>query len=283
MKYIYLFVFCTLLSSCQDDLTPSWLEVNSIDFITNVTVEGVNTHDIVDGWVYLDNKSLGVWEIPFRMPILEEGDHELKIYAGIKTNGISDTRTDYKFYKSYTQTISLTKEKTTEIKPVFKYKDGVIFEGKEDFEDTGTILNPDIDLDTTKIKIISKTDFPDIVKYGNNCGRIKLSSADTIVKVITNLNILIPSDRVYLEVDYFSTNSFTVAILDETSVVSNDIGAFGGANSNPEKWKKIYFDITEYVHRNPNSTHFDYYILAILDKDKSESFIYFDNLKIVHF
>ncbi len=285
MKHIYPLLIVLTLVSCQEDLTPSWVEVNSFDFSTNLTLEGEPTHDIVDAWVYLDNKSLGVWEIPFRMPVLEEGEHELKIFAGIKLNGISDTRTDYDFYVNHTEQINLVKEQTITVKPSFVYKNNAVFKAGDDFEDTGTILNPNNDLDTTKIKIISKTDYPDIVKYGNHCARIKLTSIDTLVKIYTNLDIGIPNGKIFLELDYLTNNSFTIGIIDENSANSNDLGAYGGVNptaSNNFEWKKIYFDITEEVHRNPAATHFEYYILALLDAGNTEGVIYIDNLKIVH-
>ena len=288
MKYIYplflLFIFG--LSACQEDLTPSWIEINTFDFTTNVTVEGEPTHDITDAWIYIDNKSLGVWEIPFRMPVLDEGEHEVKIFAGIKLNGISDTRTDYDFYTEYTETVTLTKNETTTIKPHFGYKGAVNFKAKEDFEDTGTILNPNNDLDTTKIKIINKNDFPDIVKYGNNCAKISLSEIDTMIKVYTNLDIGIPFGKVFLELDYLTDNSFTIGIIDETSTKSNDAGAYAGVNAtNPDNfvWKKIYFDITEQVHRNIEATKFEFYILALLDQTNTQANIYIDNIKILHF
>jgi len=282
-KYPFSVFLLIFLFSCQEDITPSWLAVDTFDFKTNLTVEGEPTHDIVDAWVYIDNKSMGVWELPFKMPVLEEGEHEVRIYAGIKNNGISATRTDYEFYTEYAQSITLTKEQVFTVKPVFEYNVNTVFEAREDFEDVGTILGPNNDLDTTKIELISKSDFPDIVKYGNNCGRIKLTSIDSTFRLYTNMNISIPKSKIYLEMDYLTTNSFQMGIISEEGTSDNPYPAYAGVNPKEFEWKKIYFDLTDEVHLNLNATSFEYYIESTLDSGNSEAYIYFDNLKIVHF
>ena len=288
MKHLYLVVFSViLLASCQEDLTPSWLAVNKVNFITNESVEGVNSHDIVDGWVYIDNQSMGVWEIPFRMPVLEEGEHTVLIIPGIKLNGITATRTTNAFYETYSATVNLKKEETTTIVPTFKYKEATKIMARDDFEDTGVILNPDVAEDSTKFEIISKLDYPNIVKYGNNCGRLKINSVDSTVKVITYLNLPVIQKKMYLELDYLTTNSFTIGIINKTSVnVPNDQGSFVGVyrtDTSQYEWKKIYFPLSEQINLNPFAKYFEFYIYAVLDNVNTEAEIYIDNVKIVYF
>lgn len=288
MKYLYplLFIFI-FFTSCQDDLTPSWLSVEKVNFITNEAVEGPNSHHIVDAWVYIDNQSMGVWEIPFRMPVLEEGEHTVLIIPGIELNGITSSRTTNAFYETYTATINLQKEMTTTIVPTFKYKSVTKIIARDDFEDTGVILNPNTSEDSTKFEIISKTDYPSIVKYGNNCGRLTISSLDTVVKVISDLNIPVVKNKMYLELDYLGTNSFTIGIINKPSTaVSNDQGPFVGAyKTDTEKyeWKKLYIPISEQVNLNPFAKFFEFYIYALLDSGNETGVIYIDNLKIVYF
>ncbi len=286
MKYIYFIFIICLLSACKEDLTASWLEIDNIQLSTNPVLEGENSHSIVDAWVFINDQSMGIWELPVRMPVLEEGEYKVQIFPGIKINGISNSRAPYVFYQSHVETVNLVKKETAAISPIFTYKSIALFNAKEDFEDTGTILNPKSASDTTKISIISKADYPDIVKYGNNCAKIKLSTADTLVKLYTELDIVIPNGKIYLEMDYLTTNSFTVGILDKAGIVINDIGSFVGVNpTKPDNfvWKKIYFNITDQVHRNTNASKFDFYIFALLDAGSSEGTIYLDNIKIVHF
>lgn len=285
-QFTFIISFLFIITSCQDDLTPAWLAVNDIVFTTNETVEGANSHDIVDAWVYIDKQEAGVWEIPFRMPILEEGSHEIIIIPGIKLNGVTSTREANTFYEPYSIVVDLQKEETTTITPTFKYKSVCNFIAKEDFEDTGVILNPDTDTDSTKFSIISKVNFPEIVKYGNNCGIIKLSKLDTLAKVITDLNLPIFQKKMYLEFDYLCSNSFAIGIINETAAgVESDQGLFAGANatkSDNYEWKRLYFPISSQINQNSFAAYFEFYFSTVLDNDQTEGHIYIDNIKIVY-
>ncbi|MFD1552432.1 hypothetical protein DNU06_10625 [Putridiphycobacter roseus] len=287
MKIFYLACLLTLFTACQPDLTPSWLVIDDFTFTTNVTVEGENSEEIVDAWVYLDGKSMGTWEIPLKMPILEEGEHELQVFAGIKDNGEGDTRVNYEFYTSYSTTIQLKKEEITAVKPEFKYKSGLSFAGKEDFEDTGNIFGLFSSDDSTKIVSISKNDYPNIVKYGNNCGMIKLSNIDTSFTIITAQSFLIKQTEVYLELDYLSTNSFTIGILDATadgteSINSPHVGLYA-TDSNNFEWKHAYFPLTYWTNVNTLATYYELYLYGSIDDNNTEGVIYLDNIRIVSY
>ncbi|MFK8044343.1 MAG: hypothetical protein AB8B72_02520 [Crocinitomicaceae bacterium] len=288
MKTLYLSLISFLfLASCQEDLTPAWLEIKTVNFTTNEPVEGPNSHDIVDAWVYIDNKEMGVWEIPFRMPVLQEGEHTLTVIPGIKISGQSSIRVTNNFYEAYTTTINLSKKETTTIVPTFGYKPTVNVIAKEDFEDTGVILNPDNTTDTTKFKIISKLDFPDIVKYGNNCGRLQVNESDTVARVITDLDLPIIQGKMYLEIDYLATNSFFIGILEETSSVNQiDQGPYAGAyrtDADEFEWKKIYFPLSDRTNLNAFANSFEFYIYVPLDTGNQAGEVYIDNVKIVYF
>ena len=61
---------------------PSYIEINSI-IHTADSMEGAPHHNITDVWVYVDDNSIGTYELPAKFPILYEGNHEIKIRAGI--------------------------------------------------------------------------------------------------------------------------------------------------------------------------------------------------------
>lgn len=290
MKNFYFFILLIIINlSCQSDITPSWLEVNEVEFTTNFTSEGVNSHAITDAWVYLDNQSLGVWEIPFRMPILEEGEHKITIFPGIKKNGFASTKTDYPFYTNYSETINLKKENTTTIVPKFEYSEVSSITFKEDFEDTGSQLNPEANSDSTKIKIINKVDFPEIVKYGNSCAKITLNNNDSVIKVTTDLNFDIVQNEYYLELDYLSNNIFAIGIISTDGITPIDqlpeFGVYASDDSEyaNKTWKKMYFDIASDINLNKNASTFDFYIYSNLDSDSNEGVIYLDNIKLVRY
>jgi len=289
MKLSILLILITTLSltSCNEDITTSWLKIEKINLITNTTTEGENSDNITDAWVFMDNQPLGVWELPCEIPILDDGKHSFVIYGGIKINGVNATRIKYPFFKTGDFDLTLVKGETVSYTPTVSYKSNINFTGREDFEDTGIILNPNIDLDTSKVKIISKDNYPNIVKYGNNCGKITLTTIDTITQVFTDLDLNLPKGQIIMEIDYMNTNSFAIGLnwfSASTGQSNND--PFIQINSQTEsdmKWKKIYLDLSNYVGNVTNAVGFDFYIVSGLDKGKTDGVVYLDNIKIVQF
>ncbi len=289
-KANYLFIFILLLSvSCKKtDLTPTWLIINEIKLTTNEPIEGVNSHDIIDAWVYLNNQPKGVWELPAEIPILEEGEFNILVYPGVVQNGTYGERITYPFYNQLSDVKVFKRGDTIVLDLTTSYESSVNFSGKENFEDTGSILNPDTEDDTTKMYNISKTNYPDIVKYGNNCGRIKLHTGDTVCRVLTDVSMNLPSGRIFMEFDYMNNNSFTVGIIAKTAFSTTILSPeyFVRAQDNNEMtWKKTYVDFSEYIgiQKANGSILFDFYFLAILDDENTEADIYIDNIKFVHY
>ena len=156
MKKIYLLVLLPLLflSSCKkDDNTPAWLIIDHFDLVTNEVSEGANSHGITDAWVFMDGQALGVFPLPARIPILAEGSHDFVIYAGVKMNGISDTRTKYPFYERHDLTLNLAKNEEFTVNPTITYKSNLQFKMIEDFEDVGVDFTKDLISDTDFVVI----------------------------------------------------------------------------------------------------------------------------------
>lgn len=277
-------IVITLFSCKKTDLTPAWLIIDQIQLQTDEGTEGPNSHAITDAWIYLDNVPFGVYSLPARIPVLEEGDHELLIYAGIKENGISATRVRYPFYTRYETNVNFVKNQEIEIFPVVSYKPNVQFALKEDFEDVGIDFQKD-PVSDTNIVIITSSMYPDIVKYGNNCGRIELSEIDSIYKGFTTTNMNLPrNDDVYLEIDYMNSNSIATNIIAKNAGGEAEHPPVFILNAQDQEnmiWKKIYINLTEDVSSEINATSYELYLLALLDPEQSYGVIYLDNIKVL--
>lgn len=276
------------INSCkQQDLTPSWLRIEKFELVTNAAVEGVNTENITDAWVYMDGTFLGTWELPCEFPILDEGEHKFIIYPGIKDNGINATRVKYPFYTRIETTIDLIKDETVTYSPTTYYEEGIVYLGQEDFEDTGTILNPISDSDTSKITIINSTDYPDIVQYGNGCGMVTLDEIDTIIQVYTDLELYLPSNQdIYMEVDFMNNNSFAFGFFYQTSseYSFDDVYFIAAPQETDEmQWKKVYINLTDYLGSVSDLEWVDYYFVSTLDDGNTDAVIYIDNIKLLYF
>ncbi len=284
MKNIYLLIiiFSFGLSACKEDITASWLKIDSVSLTTNAVVEGENSHGINDVWVYMDNEALGVFEVPCEIPILEEGTHTFLFYAGVNQNGINATKIRYPYYNGVEVELTLAKDQTITYNPNFSYKSGVAFVGKEDFEDTGIILKNDDAEDTTGIRIISKNNYPEIVKYGNNCGHFKIDNADTIAQIFSDIGLALPKADIYMELDYMNTNSFAQGMITSQGVQDAYL-AFNGQEEETMVWKKAYISIGAQTNPITYSTTYDYYFVTSLDDGNVKGDIYIDNVKLLYF
>ncbi len=288
MKKLYylIFVLSLGLSACKKDSTASWLKIDSATLTTNAVIEGENTHAITHLWIYMDNKALGLFELPLEIPILAEGEHDFIFYAGVIRNGFYDAAHpvyQYPFYERITEKITLIKKETVTYSPNFRYKTGVSFVGKEDFEDTGIILQNDPNEDTTQIQIISKLNFPNIVKYGNNCGHIKISNLDTIAQIFTDIAMNLPKGQIIMEFDYMNSNSFAQGMMTNTEILDLYL-QIAPQEEATMKWKKMYIDIgTQIINYTNSNTTFNYYFTVNVDEGVTVGDVYLDNIKILYF
>ena len=93
--YLVAFIFLISLSACDiinpSEQTPSFIAVDTLKLKTNGFEQGSKKHAITDCWVYVNNKLIGVFEVPFKVPVLESGMQEIQIEPGIKNSG-SDSK-----------------------------------------------------------------------------------------------------------------------------------------------------------------------------------------------
>lgn len=285
---LYFALFAGLFWGCkQKDLTPSWLKINSFTLSTNEATEGSNSHGIVDAWVYMDGNPLGVFELPCKIPVIDEGQHEFIIYPGIKNNGISGTRKRYPFYNAFEITATLSLNDTLELFPSTSYKSGLTFSLLEDFEDAGIdfVKGPTSDTD---IVFITADEYPEIVQYGDNCGGIFLAGNDTLFTGSTLSALNLPkAQEVYLEIDFYNNNSIATGViatfLDGSVNEHTPLVILNPQKEGSEVWKKIYIDLKEDVSFETSAVSYEVYLLGALDPDNTLGKIYIDNIKVVHY
>lgn len=285
--YLLLVVAVFILMSCRKtDTTPSWVIINDFVLTTDEPTEGVNSHDITDAWVYMDNQALGVFELPCKIPVLAEGTHDFIIYPGIKQNGISATRVKYPFYERFDVKLALVKNQEVVVTPTTSYKSDVQLQLLEDFEDLGVDFYKEPISDTDMV-VISASSYPDIVKYGSKCGAVYLTQTDTVYKGATNTNMNLPGGgaEVYVEIDYMNTNSMLLSVIAENSGGSNEAPL---VQMNPQdaaemEWKKIYISLKENVSYEIYATSFEISLASVLDEGNSSGVVYLDNIKVLRF
>lgn len=283
-----------LLSSCvKNNPDPSWLEVLEweVEANPNLTNEPASLHhNLTEAWVYVDNDLIGVFQVPFKIPLLLEGSKEVQIYPAMRNNGISATKKKYPFMEVYETTVDLVKNETVTISPVTRYKDETKF-WIEDFE----APTFDIENSSTSLVTLQRVNDPSILVQSINgayFGRISLDETNNVYSASTTansngtLNMPLPSGTdVYLEIDYYTTNNLVTGVLaiNDNGVKDNPNVQINEQDPSTIKWKKIYIQLDEVVSLSTDATRFEISLNAILDSGDTYGEINIDNIKAVYF
>jgi hypothetical protein len=276
------FLLLLLASSCEkfsgDQTIPAYLSVDSIYLTTSYEAQGTNSHKITDAWVEIDDELIGAFELPARFPVLKSGKHNVKIYPGIKKNGISTTRCNYSFYSPNSRDVTLTPDSTTKI-GVLKttYQSTTLFPWKEDFDQAGLLL----DTVNGSSAYIQRTETGSSLTFeGNHSGLIALDSLHDYFEAQSHDKYSIPNAPVFLEMNFNTSNTLVIGVISygsaslyETPIMT--LNTTGGA------WKKIYIDLTTTLNAYTAMSAFRVYIRALKNGGLEQSAIYLDNLKLV--
>ena len=274
MKKITYLLILLVFASCQKEDTggiPTYLKID------NITLdEGNTTSNITDAWVYINGQLQGVYELPAKFPVLEQGNTDIKVYAGIKNNGIASDRVIYPFYSSDTTNKVLTINASTEIYPTVNIKENI--DGQFDDFDNGYSFNSD-----TCFQVLSGGPYG---KYGS----LSLSDSDSILITEINYqdfplsfdNVPQQGSPTYMELDYKNNTSFLVGMY--INFPNSPTLEKGLLWINPkEDWNKIYIDLTQTVSEAIGAETFSIFIKMQRDSNLDENKLDFDNIRIIHY
>lgn len=284
----YVLFISLLLGACvKNNPDPSWLEVNEWTLEANAALngeEGELTHNLTDAWVYVDEQLIGVFEVPFKIPILKEGTVNIRLYPTIRVNGIAATKMRNEHLVPFELTANLVKNQTLSIFPKTRYRDDVNF-WIEDFEDINIKLSDDPNTSSAHLILAN-----DSLKWfnGNYYGKVLLNTQDSMWVAYTNQDqqLSIPKNKqAMLEIDYCNSVPFTNYLLFVNANGTNE-NPMVTMNKNPLnalRWKKIYILLSEVITAGPNNTNYIQAFRAFHDASISNNLILIDNIKVVYF
>ncbi len=292
MKFVlYSISILLIVSSCgKNNPDPSWIEVGAWTLEENpnaVIPAGELSQNISEVFLYINDDIMGVFEVPFKIPVLVEGPVNIKIFPAIKNNGISATKKIYPFLDIYEVNETLVKNQTLSISPKTRYKSNVKFI-IEDFEDAAI----KIENDPNSATVYTVGNDPEFKKWfnGNFYGQVNLNAEDSTWIAYTNFASVnganLPrATEVYLEIDFLNTAPLVTGLL---AISPNGVKPNQNIQLNPlkdgeMKWRKIYIDLRELINASDPQAYFEHTFQSILPEDASSAFILIDNIKIVHF
>ncbi len=278
MKKITYLLILLVLASCQKEDTggiPTYLKID------NITLdEGNTTSNITDAWVYINGQLQGVYELPAKFPVLEQGNTDIKVYAGIKNNGIASDRVIYPFYSAYTINTTLTIDSTTEIYPSVNIKENI--DGQFDDFDNGYSFNSD-----TRFQKLANGPYGDYGSLSLN----SLSDTDSIFFTEINYqdfplsfdNVPQQGSPTYIELDYKSNTTFLVGMyINSPNSPTLEKNLWWGYPTK-DNWNKIYIDLTQTASEAIGAETFSIFIKMQRDNSLDENKLDFDNIRIIHY
>jgi len=278
---IFFSAFCGgIFYSCnKEEPIPAYIHIDKIDVTSDLLTQGTASHSVVDAWVYVDEQLIGAFELPVTFPVITtEGTHSIKIFGGIKIDGISSLRIAYPFYDSYNTSVNLTPGVITTLTPTVAYYSGITFPSLipwiEDMSGPGislidTLGDTPFQLDTSN-------------PLEGQYVKATFSSADTSMLLQSNNFYLLSTSQnaIFLELNYKSTTDFFVGL--RNAAIPNVTNSFLTINSSGGVWKKIYVNLTDKFAGIGGSTNYFIYFGKInLDGNANGTSIQLDNIKLI--
>jgi len=277
-----LLIIALILIACvKNNPDPSWLEIKPFTLEKNPLLnnnEGsLKIHAIKHGWLYVDEKYIGVFELPCKVPILKSGNVSVRIFPTIDNNGVAITKAIFPFLESYTVKTELVQNKTTTLYPQTHYLNGTTF-WIEDFEGSTIKFTDGVD---TKTSILTQKE------DGNTVGRVILTPTENRWSAYVSIDIsdqkpfVFPiGSKIYLEFECKNTHPIkTFCTWQKANGQTGSEIYYGSATS--DSWKKMYIDYTDIVNYS-GAARFWFGFIGDLPPNDTQATLLIDNVKIVY-
>lgn len=288
MNYrILLFLVC-LFSACNlinpEERLPAYIYLQPFDFRLTNSNQGSNHQKITEAWLTVNGEFLGVYNLPSAIPILQEGNVDIRIDAGIKDNGISTLPEIYPFFLPYLSNTTLLPLQTDTLLPITSYRQDIAFAFIEDFEADFQLFTEDLDGN-----LLTKIDFDtEEVFEGRRSGRITLTSNNRVVQIASRIDqkykgLLDKGAFVYLELTYKTDVELGIGLIGHYNDLSKPAERLFEPILRPRKdWNKVYLNFSEtaFVLK---ADEYQVAFVAVLPPDMDIGRIWLDNIKLVHF
>ena len=277
MKY-WIFILFVFVACKKDEVAiPTYFQINEIGFYDNINGE-TSTSKISDVWFYVNDQKQGIYEMPCTFPVIGDGTNNIKIFSGIKVNGISASRDIYPFYESYDTTLNFISDSILSLVPTTKYKQNLNFYS-EDFDGLGNNFDISINSDTNFI-----SPFPTDSVYGqlSNVGKVILQNPFLNFEATTFEIDDFPSagSPVYIELDYKNNSTFIIGayVNFSQSVIKKSIIAINPS----EDWNKIYVNLTPTINESIGAQSLKVFISMLRPESMNSAELSIDNFKIIY-
>ncbi|MES2514628.1 MAG: hypothetical protein V4580_10815 [Bacteroidota bacterium] len=281
---LYFLLFCGFIFSvsCNKDKLKApksgFLVIEDVGLNTVYSTQGTNSHKITDIWYYVNDEFKGAFPVGSVMPIVASGETKITLYAGIKNNGISDTRLPYAAYDSKIYNLTVEPGKTYTLSPKFEYNSSTYFYYKDDFDSAvgqGQYFGSD---GNNNCRLTTPSEANLAFGGTGQSYYMTMTEAQPVATLLQTSGVYLPpgGSTIYVELNYKCNQPVTVGIIGGTSDKRGAITL----NRTYGEWNKIYVQLTSIVSTQPVYGSYKVYIEASRIIDNPE--IYIDNVKLIY-
>jgi len=282
---LFLFFGCDKFEGEQT--VPSYLQIDSVGFMSDNDIQGTNNQKIVDAWVYVDDELIGGFELPAVIPVLVEGAHKLEIAPGILLNGISDTRAPYPCIESVIiDDFDFFRDSIVPAFGTSSYYSNAEFVWMEDFEDASLAIQPSNNSDTGIVRT-QPAGAPGafLDEFSQYSGISNLDDARPYVQLVSDNGngegfVFDRGDFIFLEVNYRNDVPIVVGLYIKLTDNTIEERSFLIISPN-DGWNKIYVNFTPIVNETIDAVDYTVYFEALLPENTASAYIMLDNIKLV--
>lgn len=239
--------------------------------------EGTSSHKITDLFLYVNGQFQGAYPIGNLMPVPSDNKSaKIQIFAGIKNNGIADTRIYWPFYDLLELDTLVESGKTISRSFIFRYSPAIKFVWLENFEGLNNSLVKSQATDTIGTFASAENSFE------GRSYELGLSSSkgDFIAQVESNgkgFELPRGSLNVYLELNYKGNAVFEVGLIGEDNLLKPAL------NINPQvNWNKIYIQLASAVSEGIYSSKYKVYFKLLKQGEVHNPKVFLDNIKLMY-
>ncbi|TNE52405.1 MAG: hypothetical protein EP344_15780 [Bacteroidetes bacterium] len=286
-KLLGLLVLVVFFGACkdEDEPIPAYLQIEP--FAVNA-LGGADWQKITDAWVYVDDQFLGGYTLPATVPVLANGNATVRVYAGVKENGLQQTPALYPFLDYYETSVTLSPATTTVISPETQYVANAVFPWlieRTTFNTTSLVLeNRDNDTVTTFVLTTAGA-------FEGRSVKMAVDTAHSIIEIATELVEDLPStgDRqVWLELHYKNDMPFELWLLGSQGSTSNELSRPVYQFLPSVSWNKIYFNLTDFLVNLQQDDYRLFFRVSLPrningDFQQEQGEVFLDNIRLVHF
>jgi len=270
---------CSLFD--KEEPVPSYITIHPFQ-VTTSTAQGTASHNISDGWLFINDQNLGCFQLPATVPVLFWDSHKIQIVPGIMNNGLSGERKTYPFMNVYDTTLQLVSATVSEIFPATTYVDNALI-WNEDFEDAGIQFTTHSSSEAGITHVVPPFQFE-----GTRALLVDMPSGINYARIHGTANLILPKfgNRIYVEMNYRCNNSFRVGVLHRSgsgNTFRYEISVSATGTMDNMVWKKIYIDVTENVKIDQSTLSHDIYFELIKTENVSHAQLYLDNIKVIRY